>query len=946
MAALSEKKKSVVKKTLVLAALLVLFAVTAQNTNATLLYNYTLSDGNDSGTNKFNFTTLANVSFSGGYASFNGSSSAPSYLRTAASTSIKNVLTASNNFTIMAAFKTNEPTRAAAQVLMSNVNNTTSNWLSISLASGTLSAGISNGAVYTVSSSTATGALNSTGWQCLGVTMNTSSNMTMYLNGLKRTGTNTPNAANTERLSIGTRTSADAGYWNGSISNVLIYDNILTLQEMEDYCDSINWENSTATIDAATQLNTLGSNFYGTKMYVFGGNQSWIDINGDGSRDTLSNYTWHQQYMNSSGAKMFSRDMYLDGSGSLTVFNTSSLSDKNIINAQSQMDYINSIGGKFYVKAAYTPPWLADNSSKCSYGSDTRWCNPTNNTLFGQLAANWIANVTGNDSAKLARIVVGVGNEPYLSSSQYEPNASIAVKVADYVNLYRNVSAEIHTVYPTMSVCAETLYWGDNNSGNYSDYLLGNLSYSEVDCWSVHDYGEQNLYSDLESYWSRINSSGKLKPLYIEEYNNYNADLMTNNTNLAYYYIGKAMMSMSKKSNVTSMNVYQWGEVSNWTSGNDFAMVSEPLLRNTVLYGYNVTRDFSTYSPQNSTVYSCSSSLTDVGCLYKTNSSGKYLTLSSDNTKHYVNVAGLASYYRATNLQTSTTYNNTTLIPVLSNSIVFLQLDSDTTAPSVVVSSPSNGSNYASTNITVTFNVTDSQGGLDSVWYNNGTANITVASGLAGATGFNYTNTTIQSSGNWTFTFYANDTYAQTTSTTVTFSVGQIAFNTTGPTGNSANISAGQSQVFLYTLDNPAGLITNTNWYNDGNNITACYNSTSCTVSSTEGDGTADYNITVNITSNSNNLTRSWTLYVTSVADTTRSDICRNGSEANAELARWMPTIALVIAAAAVIGIISLYNNGTLPSIGVSDLGGVATVLVVAAITISVAATIIISVIC
>lgn len=87
---------------------------------------------------------------------------------------------------------------------------------------------------------------------------------------------------------------------------------------------------------------------------------------------------------------------------------------------------------------------------------------------------------------------------------------------------------------------------------------------------------------------------------------------------------------------------------------------------------------------------------------------------------------------------------------------------SDTTPPSIIVSSPTT-QNYLTNNITVDFGASDDSG-ISSYWYNNGTANIT----------YTASTTVIVPQGSNTFTFYANDTSGNENSSSVTFFVDSI----------------------------------------------------------------------------------------------------------------------------------------------------------------------------
>ena len=79
-----------------------------------------------------------------------------------------------------------------------------------------------------------------------------------------------------------------------------------------------------------------------------------------------------------------------------------------------------------------------------------------------------------------------------------------------------------------------------------------------------------------------------------------------------------------------------------------------------------------------------------------------------------------------------------------------------------------------------------------------------------------------------------------------------------------------------------------------------------------------------------------------------QSSICTNTGAGIMELADWLPIIALVLGAAIVFGAIYVFQNGASFSLDVGgmELGTIAIVLVATAITISIAARIIVSALC
>jgi hypothetical protein len=107
----------------------------------------------------------------------------------------------------------------------------------------------------------------------------------------------------------------------------------------------------------------------------------------------------------------------------------------------------------------------------------------------------------------------------------------------------------------------------------------------------------------------------------------------------------------------------------------------------------------------------------------------------------------------------STSGNENYTSASISNTLNIISSPIDITPPTIIVYSPTN-TNYNYSNILINFTATDDSG-ISSMWYNNGTKNITYTTPV-------YVNL---SNGNYIFTFYANDTLNNINSITRNFVV-------------------------------------------------------------------------------------------------------------------------------------------------------------------------------
>lgn len=180
----------------------------------------------------------------------------------------------------------------------------------------------------------------------------------------------------------------------------------------------------------------------------------------------------------------------------------------------------------------------------------------------------------------------------------------------------------------------------------------------------------------------------------------------------------------------------------------------------------------------------------------------------------------------------------------------------------ILVSSPTNGTNYASTNVTFTLNVTGEN--LQAIWYDNGSANITISNNATGST-FNYNNTSILLPGNRTLTFYANNTTASLTSTSVNFGVKMVLISSATPSSPLSVDTAAETNIFTITTSNPGSVAYSRNWTLDGSLVAACANATVCNLSfPTEGS----YSLVYSGVGENNQVSNTWAI--------TASDVCAN----------------------------------------------------------------------
>lgn len=93
---------------------------------------------------------------------------------------------------------------------------------------------------------------------------------------------------------------------------------------------------------------------------------------------------------------------------------------------------------------------------------------------------------------------------------------------------------------------------------------------------------------------------------------------------------------------------------------------------------------------------------------------------------------------------------------------------------------------------------------------------------------------------------------------------GQISFLDLYPVSATPSLFADQVQLFSFSLVNPSSAGYSATWYVDGVNQTSSYNNSNISIT---GSNAGTYNITLFITSSSNNLTNTWTLTVSGATE-------------------------------------------------------------------------------
>lgn len=382
-------------------------------------------------------------------------------------------------------------------------------------------------------------------------------------------------------------------------------------------------------VNFSNEVGVVREDFYGVNaMGVWGSNLSWIDPEGDGTKNIASDYEWHRDAMQNAGINYLREDMGLERvSISEGVFDTTSMNNNygNLNTRRNLVEYAKANNIKLLFIADYMPEWLANKSSYCNSTYNWAYCPPSNYTKWGKLVVDFLQAV-GCDTNTCE---VEVWNEPYedlfwLNNLSYDH----LTKAKEYVKLYNATYDAIKSAYPSMAVGGLSGFPRD--APNLMKAFLSNET-TNMDFVSIHPYEDlsgfyisrNTLITDIELLLNNCATYGaNCSRIILTEWNVYNSDLLNDSARANEYgaQIGYGYMSLLNKypENVSS-NLFNWAEANSYSDTSIYpgypyrwSMVSEPLLDNAYYPPYNVTKNFASYHPPGSTVIKSNSSSSNV----------------------------------------------------------------------------------------------------------------------------------------------------------------------------------------------------------------------------------------------------------------------------------------------------------------------------------------------
>lgn len=726
----------------------------------------------------------------------------------------------------------------------------------------------------------------------------------------------------------GTAGGTANGMWNGTGKYIVGFNNTPSVAQRTSLYNNqttslannlfnFTFENTTsATINVSTTfVRTLNPDFIGFHSALSPcANETWVDTDGDGTAETLANYTQCQSLLNATGNKqlrlvseLWNICAYENGTSGTCVYNYTNTSNNNYKNFRSQVSLVAFAAltnSTLKVNINSVPRWLATNNSECNYGlsggsidgsvqEDCDAASYSSTRGYGSVVGRYLIDLGCFSYGKHVCDVEG-DNEPYLPQF-YLPNTTAVPVVGSctlrttrinshYNSTFVNTKAYLTTTgvnqslvrwvspsYTTsgISSCAEA-------AGTNFSITFPRLGSNSPDLMNWHPYdsnANMGLCTEFNTIENIMSTNG-WDGYYVNTESEWNNPAVSNASDQSEKTagLGKALTCLVQNTTVDSHLWYKLAsittaeeETENYFGFRPSVIQSPMLVRGSILMN-NITQSVQ----KGGSVYSCNSNNSNVNCAFIKHNSTYGLVIVSNLQNNQLDIDNISI---AGNTIGSVTRYSTNTTETVSGGVIdpsYLKYYGvelyQVTFNATNISATYNPSTYIVNitepeNQTFSVNLTNpSNQTYNIVWQNTtGGSPITACANQTTCTFIgSYT-----SAGqyNWTVTITGEtNTLTKVWLLQVNQTTAPISFATTSPS-SPVSITSGDSQLFSYTLSNINNLSTLPTWSIDGVNQTTCYNATSCLVTTTNlTQGT--FTVRVNVTSSVNNLTNVWTLNV------------------------------------------------------------------------------------
>jgi len=775
----------------------------------------------------------------------------------------------------------------------------------------------------------------------------TSATATLYCDNSASGGTNAPGTGSAERFYIGQRTDTIEPL-NGTVFWLGVHQRVLNTNEISEVQQfGYNYLNNTfynyyVNVTIGNTIRSIPANYRGEDTHNQAG-FPFYEGNGSVRNNTLDLAVLASVRLKAIRIVFDFPNICPSYTGSTYLpcnFRTDNTSNFENINLHRSIIGNNSLNGrKTYINFDGVPKWLADNSSKCTYGSfgggefNYTSCDASSNLILSNMFIQYL-NETGCLTTYANYCVVELGrNEAYLSTgggsgaargTYYYRNSSvdctqrIAGQMVEWNQTFPIVNASVGSV---VEIGSGSFNFGYSSCGvTMANTFMtqhpygGNASPAFV---TTHEYSSQNppaLISDFAKAEANFTAYGWGSHWRITEYNLNNDPLNTNSPEVSkaalmsafIYGLGNTTQQAALLYGYDNGDTYDMYSYANQLSSSSIGTFSY-LMHNATKYIDDAPGTVKTCTTTNSAV-TCSfvlknstegvlllSNYQNSTVLVQTiNYTGNSVSAARSNTNGTaLTVSGGNAYNISFGTYAIDGYNITLTASAISN------ISYSGTNPATTLSIVEPNNQTFSVNVTNTDNLT-----LTYEWLVNGTnqtanyntQNYTFTGNYTSAGIYNITNKVYSSQNTINYTWIL----------TVNNTVQNISYSATSP-ATPVTLALPSAQTFTVTVTNSDNFTLYYSWFVNGVNQTGVYGQTSATVSAPVGNYTVVNEV---IASGANTLNYTWNYSVTAASVVTACSSAQIGIDGFINISRFLVVLVLAVVLTAVVSIMYSLKDG------------------------------------
>lgn len=776
----------------------------------------------------------------------------------------------------------------------------------------------------------------------------TSKVASLYCDDASAAGTNAPGTGSAQRFYLGQR-SDEIEPLNGSVFWFGVNQRVLTSAEISsvhqlgyNYLNQTTYGMYVNVTIGNTTIRTIPANYRGEDVHNQAG-FPFYEGNGSVRNNTLDLAVLASVRLKATRITFDFPNLCTSYTGSTYLpctFGTDNLSNFENINLHRSIIGNNTLNGrKTYINFDGVPKWLADNSSKCTYGAfGGGWfnytsCDASNNNILSAMFIQYL-NQTGCLTTSANMCVIELGrNEAYLitgggggagagvyyyrnntvtcaertAGQMREWNQTFPIVNASVGNLVEIGSGSFNFGYSACGVSMANQFMTEHPLGGNASPLF----------MTTHEYSSSNppaLISDFAKAEANFTAYGWGSNWRITEYNLNYDPLNTNSPE-----VSKAALMTSfiyGLVNTTQQAAVLYG-YDNGDSYDMYSYANQLYSSNIGTFSYLMHNATKYIDDVAGTVKPCTTSNSAVSCSFVLKNSTDGVLLLSN----YQNVTVLVQTinYSGNSISASRSNTNATALTVSGGNAYNISLGqygidgyNVTLTASAISNISYSGTNPATTlsivepnNQTFSVNVTNPDNlTITYEWLVNGTnqtanyntKNYTFTGSYTAAGIYNITNKVYSSQNTINYTWIL----------TVNNTVQNISYSATTP-ATPVTLALPSAQTFGVTVSNPDGYTLYYSWFVNGVNQTGVYGQTSATVSAPVGNYTIVNEV---IASGANTLNYTWNYSVTAAAVVTACSSAQVGIDGMINISRFLVVLALAVVLTAIVSIMYSLKDG------------------------------------